>query len=558
MKLKKKQKNKYDYILEVFPSLEKAVSICYFFLMLGVFPLYVKNQYEAIGDTKFQLFYTGTLFYLGISALLFMLKGMIEGLRNQEEIRGSKNQQWKSSFFRDKLKTGEGKQESNPMDLAVFSYGFLVLLSFLLSEHKDYALRGADGWEMGLISQMIFVGMYFFLSRQHHYYKTAFLFHLAASGLTFLLGILHRFQVDPLGMYEGLNLQQITEFLSTIGQATWFSSYICTVFPMGLLLQYTVKQKKWRYAAGIYNSISFGILVTQNSDSAFFALAGILGLLALFSCKKIEYWKHFLELMILMWTTFVFIGILQRIFVERAVPLNSLSLFFSQSIFSVAMLVISIVFSLAYKQVKEEREGQVMKVTSLVIKSGAVAALVLILGIILFIYWNTTGQLLSWFGYQSNNNYLYFDGHWGNNRGSSWMIAWQEFGRLPLYQKLFGVGPDAFSAHLYNVPEVQQRLQQLWGNLRLTNAHNEYLNSLFCYGIFGLLSWLFLLTAGIKRYRKKAEENPIFMGFALCIIGYSCHNLFCYQQVCCTPFLFLMIGVAESYSACFPLTNRRK
>lgn len=559
MKQKKKQKNKYQYMLEFFSPLERSLSLCYLFFMVGVFPLYVKNQYEAIGDAKYQLFFYSTLFYLGSSFLLYVVKKIIEG-REEKENTGkdsypSRKNKEKAAVAdrqvgqKEELakKVNRWLEEISSIDLAVFAYGFFVLLSFLLSDHKEYALWGANGWEMGLISQMMFVGIYFFLSRQKQWYKVALGIHLIASALTFLLGILHRFQLDPLGMYEGLNLLQMTEFLSTIGQATWFSSYICTVFPLGLLLQYVVKEKKGKYLMGIYYVISFGIVVTQNSDSAFLALAGIMALLALFSCKKIEYWKHFLEIMIYLWGTFVAVGILQRIFWERAIPLNTLSVFFSQSIFSMVMLTVSVIFYLAYKKVKEERVPEVMKVTSLVIKIGTVLAVVLLLGTVLFIYWNTTGVLLSLFGYQSTNNYLYFDGHWGNNRGSSWMIAWQEFRQLPLYQKLFGVGPDAFSAHLYNVPKVQERLQQLWGNLRLTNAHNEYLNSLFCYGIFGLLSWITLLITSIARYGKKAQENPLFMGFVLCIAGYSCHNLFCYQQVCCTPFLFLIMGVAESY-----------
>ena len=126
------------------------------------------------------------------------------------------------------------------------------------------------------------------------------------------------------------------------------------------------------------------------------------------------------------------------------------------------------------------------------------------------------------------------------------MLAWQEYWRMPLHQKLFGVGPDAFSAHMYMVEEVQQRLHDLWGNLTLTNAHNEYLNSLVCYGFLGLISWIGVLAGGIIIFFKKAKEQPLFLGAALCIMGYACHNVFCYQQVCCTPFVFIILGVAES------------
>lgn len=527
MKLKKKQKSKYEIIPEYFNPVEKSISFLYLFLMLAVFPLYVKNQYDGIGNTKYSFFFKSTTVYLAISVFVYSVKKLLEVKKN------------KKVFL-------QGLEDSSILDLCIFSYGILVLLSYILSDYKEYALKGAAGWEMGLLSQMMFVGIYFFLSRQKLSQLPVLVAHLVGSALTFLLGILHRFQIDPLGMYEGLNLDQMREFLSTIGQATWYSSYICTVFPLGLVLLDVVKEKKWRIPILAYNGISFGIIVTQNSDSAFAALAGILVLLVLWSCKEKEKWLDFCRIMILMWGTFVVIGVLQKLFWQKAIPLNELSLFFTQGWFSKVMLVLSLGVYLLIKRLPQKKSEKLMKISTVTVRMGLLLILLLIPATILFIYWNTKGQLLEWFGFQSTNNYLFFDGHWGNNRGSSWMLAWQEYLRLPSYQKLFGVGPDAFSQYLYSVPEVQQRLQELWGNLRLTNAHNEYLNSLICYGSFGLITWLTVLIGGITIFYKKAEKNPIMLGLALCIMGYACHNIFCYQQVCCTPFLFIALGVGES------------
>ena len=61
-----------------------------------------------------------------------------------------------------------------------------------------------------------------------------------------------------------------------------------------------------------------------------------------------------------------------------------------------------------------------------------------------------------------------------------------------------------------------------------------------------------VLIGGIRYFYRKAKEEPYFIGVALCILSYGCHNLFCYQQVCCTPFLFLLLGIAEG------LTKREK
>ena len=115
-----------------------------------------------------------------------------------------------------------------------------------------------------------------------------------------------------------------------------------------------------------------------------------------------------------------------------------------------------------------------------------------------------------------------------------------------MLHKLFGIGPDSVSAYLYTIPEISDILFNIFRDLKLTNAHNEYLNSLLCYGIVGITAWLSVLIGGIVYFYKKAKENPLMLGFALCIVGYACHNIFCYQQVCCTPFLFIALGIGES------------
>lgn len=297
--------------------------------------------------------------------------------------------------------------------------------------------------------------------------------------------------------------------------------------------------------------VSFATLVTQNSDSAFMAILGIFLLLGRVSFSSMERLWNFSLLGTMLFGTFFGIGILQRVFAERAVPLDALSLFFSQSSFTMLSFYFFLCLTLFLWQIgrKKTIEGQ-EKLLMTLKRLYMLGLLLLAAGILMaavFITLNTKGVLFDWFGFESHHQYLYFDFSWGNRRGSSWILAWQAFSELPLLHKLFGVGPDSFAAHVYNVPAIREQLNQLWGpHLTLTNAHNEYLNSLLCYGIAGLGAWLGVLAGGIRYFIKKAEKEPFLTAFALCIMGYACHNIFCYQQVCCTPFLFLALGIGES------------
>ena len=508
--------------------------LAYLSIMLGVFPLFFLHQYEKIGTLKYTLFLHSSTIFLSISGVVITLRiaAVLTGKISHPNIVSTGGRK----FYALRLSF---------LDKAMLLYGACVLLSFLFSDFKDFALKGADGWHMGLASQLIFLGLYFILSRYRTWTKAVMVTHFISSGLVFLLGILHRFDMDPLGMYPGLTLLQKKEFLSTLGQATWYSSYVCTVFALGMVVFYFARKFYLQLGAAIYTVLAFGTLVTQNSDSAFVAVGGVMLVVGYFSLGKAERLVRFWQLMTLLWGTFGGMGLLQRIFAERMIPLDSLSLFFSQSIFTWICFGLSL---LVYLFLQRSTEKKLEKWLPLLKKLYRIMLVLLVLafaGLVLFIWLNTKGYLLKWFDYQSANSYLYFNAQWGNNRGSSWMLAWQQFKELPLLHKLFGVGPDCFSAYLYSVEETRELLQALWGNLTLTNAHNEYLNHLLCYGVAGLLAWLAVLAGGVFYFGRKAKENPWLIGFALCIVAYSGHNFFCYQQVCCTPFLFIFAGLGE-------------
>ena len=69
---------------------------------------------------------------------------------------------------------------------------------------------------------------------------------------------------------------------------------------------------------------------------------------------------------------------------------------------------------------------------------------------------------------------------------------------------------------------------------------------MFCLGIVGLTAFVLVFAAAFMRFFKNRKEIPLaFMG-ALAVLVYAAHNFFCYQQVCSTPFLFLILGMAEN------------
>ncbi|MCD8130957.1 MAG: hypothetical protein LUE16_06710 [Lachnospiraceae bacterium] len=45
-------------------------------------------------------------------------------------------------------------------------------------------------------------------------------------------GVVHGF--DLLRLYDGMPDETVRDYLSTLGNRTWFAGYVCTAFPMGV------------------------------------------------------------------------------------------------------------------------------------------------------------------------------------------------------------------------------------------------------------------------------------------------------------------------------------
>lgn len=492
-------------------------------LMLTVFPLYVKNQYEKIGACKFD-------FFLKVS-LCTLIPAFICGC-------------WKLYFEKSK---GAGKKWSI-MDWCMLFYLAAAGLSYLCSDYKAKAWPGTDSWAIGLRSQILFVLIYFVVSRYFSWYKLAAAGLYIGSGTAFLMGILHRFMIDPLGMYEGIDSYYYILFLSTIGQATWFSSFVCTVFSVGLCIYMFCQKRSSRIFWGIYCVLGFMTIVTQNSDSAFIALLCMLLVLFVAACKDNDKMERFLELLFLMFASFKIIGILQTAFAERALELGSISMFLSKGwltwVLFLLVCVLYFVFLSWREKHPEEKKVPFEKILvrgSVGISAGAVIALALL------IFLNTKGVFLKLFGFQSTNNYLLFNDAWGSSRGLNWSVALDAFTELSFLHKFTGAGPDCFASFCYEVPAIQERLYAYWGkSMTLSNAHNEFLNTLVCLGILGFAAFAAIFIAGIRRYFKGQEKTAYALVGAVVLLSYAGHNFFCYQQVCCTPFLFFLLGAAEN------------
>nr|MCR5108306.1 O-antigen ligase family protein [Lachnospiraceae bacterium] len=392
--------------------------------------------------------------------------------------------------------------------------------------------------------QFMFVYIYFLSSRvlRGNFRKIILFSILLGSSVVFVLGILHRFLIDPLGLYEGIDEYYFIYFLSTLGQATWYSSFLCLIIPVPMALFIYETRDRYRLAYAVYIMIASMSLVTQNSDSAFIALYAILTMLLLFSLDANNHLIKYLQLILLILFSFRLTGLLQVIFKDHAVETDGMSKFFSQGmpVLILMLLIFAVYLILSY---------QLSKRDFFISKYPGIRYIVIFCALLpLFIYLLLT--VLVTLGYITERNgllsasYFMFDDRWGSQRGFTWRMTMEMFADMPLRNKLIGVGPDCYADYAYEHRFEDMTL--VWGGDVLANAHNEWLNSLFTLGIAGAVSYLGIFVSAAYLIASNKKRNILTIGISTCIVSYIVHNFFCYQQVLCTPAIFLLMGFAVS------------
>ncbi len=501
----------------------KEIVALYVFLMFSFYPLWFENKYYNMGDAKWHYFHWVTLI-----CVIAMIAGFI----------------WYQIYLADKdaLKSYWNIKASSMPDRFVLAYGVLCIISTLLSPYKSSIIVGYTGWYMGLIAQLAFVLLYYFVSRFWRWDEICIILYLSFSSIVFLLGILNRFMIDPLQMYVDLDSQYIINFLSTLGQATWYSSYMVIIFPIGLFAFWYYNKKGIRISAGLYVALGSMTMITQNSDSAFAAFAAIFVGLFCYSFRENRLMKRFFECLIIMFASWKFMGLMQMAFPDQAVVLSNTMFGFSKGnitwiLLAVSAICYALMSYLDKKELIDVTKLRIIRTVLLILIGLGIAA------VVVYIILNTSGALAGT-GFESDNNYLKFDTYWGNNRGSSWMITVKTFCDCSVMRKLFGAGPDGFYNLVYEYHSAE--LIEKWGeNTVLTCAHNEWLTALINVGLFGAVAYIGIFISSIIRFTKKSFESPEVIAASLCILAYMAHNFFCYQQIICTPIIFMIIGGAE-------------
>lgn len=553
-KLKRKSNKTESFLTTCYGFFRQAAdyTIClYMLLIIVVMPLYHEEGYIHIGTDKHTFFRYCSLSLGGI--MLAVLAGYFfcaVFCYIEEERKRRKTQTIARSAMAQLV--SQWREKLSVTDIFALLYGLCVILSYLFSDYKDMALWGTIGWYMGLIPQLLFLAVYFCISRLWKKRDWMFYLFLPVSAVVFVLGILNRFGIYPIDM----ELKD-PNFISTIGNINWYCGYMVSVFFAGFYLLWQIKniennrrndKMKWiSILLALYVAIGFATLVTQGSMSGFLALGAVLVVLFCLSAGNRSCMEMFWQgILILSGVCFLLMA-LRRIGNASLTFQDELIDLFTGSIFPFGLCLLSVLFLivLAVAKKRDAYPQKGFRILAWIVVLGTALGTI---GIVIMIAVNTLhpGSL----GRLSENDFFTFSTTWGSFRGATWRIGVLCVGEQSLMQRLVGIGPDSMEAFISAAdnPQIQEISRECFSGLRLTNAHCEWFTILIDTGIFGFISYAGMIISAIVCFLGQKKGNTLIAGACgICVLAYTVNNVVSFQQTMSAATIYVILGIGRAY-----------
>ena len=162
-------------------------------------------------------------------------------------------------------RTTDNAPRLNGLDFIVLGFALALSVSALFSQYIAEAFWGNAGWNVGTLTMLLLILMYFIVSRYYKSQINAWLFALAANVIIFLLTIIHSMGIDVLGLHANINPKQFYLYVSTVGNVNWLSGYLCMILPLLFV---------------------FFLLSTERTSMILYGAALILGILNILLCAS--------------------------------------------------------------------------------------------------------------------------------------------------------------------------------------------------------------------------------------------------------------------------------
>lgn len=491
------------------------------FMICVIFPLYLEEGYYHLSDSKFDL-------YRQINIICIPVCILFVGISCLNHRKKLKNR------FIDLA--GE--------DWCLIGFFLSVTTSYLLSEYKENAFWGIDGWYMGTFTQWTLIGL-FLIARYAFFYckkESSYLYGIILGTviLIMILGCLHRFGIYPFeipGKNQG--------FLSTVGNINWYCGYL-SVFVPSLWISMTYSENKYvKILSGIGAIVSVVTLLTQGTQGGCFVLLCSAGFACAVCLCNGQVGKASEETGIAFLSGCAVIRILFLITKEEYE--SNVYQYFCHQDWPMILLGIIIIIkavqifyrrrAICHCRRNDQKKSKIDRNKKIDIFERIIICFLLAECFFIFL----VGVYGSVQPDQSRFTDLF------NGRGGIWRDAVMALSYMDVREVLFGAGADCFYCYLYDIDELRELITAQFLDARLTCAHSEPLNIMINFGVIGCFFYFGFFIFMIKKCFRFLKENDS-VSVACMLSGIFCYlgfHMTSFSQILSTPFVFILSGAAQ-------------
>ena len=492
-------------------------------IMVGL-PLVFQDYYFNILQVKYW-YYCGVVI---AAAVIYVIAAAVFWNKDRKWCDGALLKEFKSNLSLKSLTAAEW---------AMLAFLLASAISTLQSEYLYESFWGNEGRFVGLFMIMLYTISFFIIAKKLQFKKWYLDVFLGTGMIVCLIGILHYFNIDPIGFKTDLSYKDYPDFTSTIGNINTYTSYLALVVGASTVLFTVEKEAKRKIWYTICVVISLFALITGISDNAYLTLLALLGLLPFVLFNSVKGVRNYVVILAIVCTEFLGIGFLVDKFSDHVLAINGLfnviSDFKGLPTVTVVLWIIGIGLYFAERSVlKNTKESNLGRWIWLAV----VIVVFFGLGKVLYDV-NIAGNAEK---YGSLRKYLLFNDDWGTHRGYIWHLAVRIYQKFPILHKLFGYGPDTFG-----IITVQGYFDEMVGryNEKFDSVHNEYLQYLVTIGIVGMIAYISLLVTTLVRLIRKSKENPVVLSIAMAVICYAAQALVNISVPIVAPVMFTLMAM---------------
>lgn len=508
-------------------SWENWIAVIYIMVMFGFFPLFYRNNYINIMESKWLAFMVSTL--VAVSCVVFSLVCNVLG--GKYKLLGTEKKK-----FMEIVKMPD-------IFLAILM--FSVLVSWWGAAREDYLVEawdGSMGKMAGVFFYLILILAYLIVSRLVVFNNFIVSIYLLVNFIVFTLAILNHFMIDPLHMYENLAEEQYWMFCSTMGNINVLSGYFCIFVPITVVTFCFAKDLYSKLVYGLVMTVSFMGTISANSDAGILGVGASFVFVLWFCFDNWDRLYRFFLAMFIFFASAAFIGYLDNKHAETVKDvLETLPSFVANSVLNRIGLLLCLVLGAVCFMVnrKYSDRTEVLKKIRIVVYVLLGIAVVSAFGIFLyFSVIDTDKDLGTW------STYLRFSDMWGSSRGFTWKrVMWLYGDYYTFFQKIFGCGPDLMVVplHTYFDEEIFAKM-----GAYLVDAHSEFFQTLGTLGLLGVIGYLGFEISALLRVIRNWKKEPFLLAIAAAAVAYMVQGMMGSPQTFSTPMLFLMLALGEA------------